>query len=232
MRLGERGTFMSLVSRVRHSLAQQGLKRTTQTVASILADHWFDWRYGTDTVQEVQLDELDVPKPEIGALDYQASRTLYFQRLLQRVAAPPGSVFVDLGAGKCRTLLIAAQHGYRKAVGVEFSEDLCVTARRNVEIFRRKAALPTELRVVNADATQYPLEHNENVLYVTAFSERPLRRILDNVAASMKRAPRDLTFIAHNPFCPQVIESHAAFAKVEQFIFGSTTALIFKARAV
>jgi len=222
---------MSVLSRVSHSLAQQGLKRTTQTVASILADHWFDRRYGTDTVQEVHLDELAVPKPEVGALDYQASRTLYFQRLLQRVAAPPGSVFVDLGAGKCRTLLIAAQHGYRKAVGVEFSEELCVTARRNVEIFRRKTGVSTDLQVVNADATRYPLQHDENVLYVTAFSEQPLRRILDNVVDSLKQAPRELTLIAHNPYCPHVIEGYGAFAKMEQFVFGSTIALIFKARA-
>lgn len=219
---------MRLLNKVRHSVSQHGPARTAQTAMSVFADHWFDWCYGTDTIGIAHLEDLRVPQAKLGAVDYQPSRTLYFRRLLKRAAAPPGSVFVDLGAGKCRTLLIAAQHGYRRAVGVEFSEELCTTARQNIQIFRRKTALPTQFQVIRADVTEYRIGNEDNVLYISAFAEPTLRRILNNVVISVTRAPRRLTLISHNPYCPGIIESYAGFTKIAHFVFGSESATLFE----
>jgi SAM-dependent methyltransferase len=221
---------MNLLKRTWNSLLQQGPKRTCQTALSIIGDYWFDWRYGVETVKEVFLADLDVPKPQEGALDYQPSRTRYFRRLLKRVNAPAGSVFVDLGAGKGRTLLLAAQHGYRRVVGVEFSQELCEAARRNIQDFGRKEPVAAELRVVHADVAEYQIGDDENVLYVSAFARETLQRVLNNITQSLARAPREVKLIYHNPYCPEVIAEHGGFVEIEKFVYGSNTAVIYVTR--
>lgn len=221
---------MNVVKRSWMSLVQQGPARTMQTVVSIVGDHWFDWRYGTDTVREVALDELGIAKRDEGALDYQASRTRYFHKLLERIDAQPGSVFVDLGAGKGRTVMLAAEHGYRRAVGVEFSAALCEAGRRNIAQFRKRRPVTTEMVMVQADAAEYPIGDDENVFYVTAFGTPTLSRVLDNIVASIRRAPRTIKLAYHNPYSPEVIESHPAFVKLDAFVYGSATALLFTNR--
>jgi SAM-dependent methyltransferase len=226
----DEGIIMNLLKRSWNSLVDQGPTRTCQTVLSVFGDYWFDWRYGLSTVQEVLLTDLDVPRREEGAVDYQASRTRYFHRLLKRVNAPRGSVFVDLGAGKGRTLLIAAQHGYRRAVGVEFSGELCEAARRNIDTFRRKEAVSAELRVVHADVSEYAISDDENVIYVSAFACETMQRVLRNLTQSLARAPREMKLIYHNPYCPQAIAEHGGFLEIDKFVYGSNTALIYVSR--
>jgi SAM-dependent methyltransferase len=218
---------MSVTKRAWNSLRDQGVRRTGQTLLAIMGDYWFDWRYGLDTVREVRLEELNVPKPSAGALDYQASRTRYFRRLLQRIEIKPDSTFVDLGAGKGRTLVLASERGFRSVVGVEFSPELCSIARRNVEAYTRWRAATTAFDVVNMDATRYEFRDDQDVLYVTAFATESLRSILDNVARSLERAPRELTLIYHNPHVRDLIDSYPAFRRTDEFAYGSETAFIY-----
>jgi 2-polyprenyl-3-methyl-5-hydroxy-6-metoxy-1,4-benzoquinol methylase len=49
----------------------------------------------------------------------------------------PRATFIDIGCGKGRVLLMAAEHGFRKIIGIDFAADLCLTARGNVEQYRR-----------------------------------------------------------------------------------------------
>lgn len=49
----------------------------------------------------------------------------------------PRATFIDIGCGEGRVLLMAAEHGFRKIIGIDLAADLCLTARGNVERYRR-----------------------------------------------------------------------------------------------
>lgn len=245
---------MSTVQQLVNSLKHRGVKRTVQTVISVLGDRWFDWRYGTETSKEVALAALHVVdhassatvihplhtlhreqihRPgtgPMGRLDYQPARTRFFHNLLRHLDLPAGSVFVDLGAGKGRTLLMAAQHGFQRAVGVDFSEDLCEVARRNVTIFRTRTQVKTAIEVVNADVAQYSIRDDENVFFVSPFGGAVLQRVLDNITNSVVRAPRKVWFIYYNPYSPQIIDEHPTFTLADRYAYGGGEAIVYSNR--
>lgn len=244
---------MNLMERLIDSVKTRGGKRTVQSILSVLGDRWFDWRYGTETSREVALAELDVPcyglsenivaEPvvrtgrdqhvyapgagPVGRLDYQPARMPFFHRLLRRIQFPPGSVFVDLGAGKGRTLLMAAQHGFRRAIGVEFSAELCEVAERNIRIFRRRIQPKLEMKMVRADVAEYGIGDDENVFFISPFGGDLLRRVLDNIHTSLVRAPRKVWLIYYNPYSPHIIDQHGAFAAIDRYAYGGGEAIIY-----
>jgi hypothetical protein len=125
------------------------------------------------------------------------------------VRAEPPEVLVDLGAGKGRVLVMAARVPFARIVGVERSADLAAAARRNVDRARRRgASQPVE--VVTADAATYEIPDDATVVYFASpFSGHVLEAVLDNVHASLVRAPRPLRIVSHgydaaNPFERQI----------------------------
>ena len=66
--------------------------------------------------------------------------------------------FVDLGCGKGRVVLVAAQYPFQSAIGVDLSTSLTDTASRNVSTFPASARKCGDIRILNIDATKvdYP----------------------------------------------------------------------------
>jgi hypothetical protein len=51
-----------------------------------------------------------------------------------------GYTFIDMGSGKGRMLLLAAEPPFRRIIGVEFASDLDALARSNVKTYRNPKA--------------------------------------------------------------------------------------------
>ena len=68
-------------------------------------------------------------------------------------------LFVDLGCGKGRGLLLAKELGFGKIVGVEFSPSLAKIARRNVTRYK-------QISVVQGDASKYIFPPEPIVIYM------------------------------------------------------------------
>jgi trans-aconitate methyltransferase len=66
---------------------------------------------------------------------YKATRARYFRKLMKRVHLPRDGVFVDVGCGKGRILLLAVEHGLNRVVGIEISPTLCKIAEKNIAGF-------------------------------------------------------------------------------------------------
>jgi Histone methylation protein DOT1 len=113
-----------------------------QTAVAVIEDQAFDWRYGVDTRGIRPLEDLAIDSRHVAhGVHYAPTRVRYFRAILRALPIPRDSVFVDLGAGKGRMLLLAAQSGcFRKVVGVEFSAELCRTAEQNIRHFQRHCA--------------------------------------------------------------------------------------------
>jgi SAM-dependent methyltransferase len=98
-------------------------------------DRIFDETQGVDTAGYIELTALrtiDVAAKPFGA-HYLPSPVAFVRKLLRGLNIRYESyVFVDLGSGKGRVLLLAAELPFKEIIGVEFSPELHAIARSNI----------------------------------------------------------------------------------------------------
>src|SRR5690349_10766861 len=87
-----------------------------------------DWRdaaldrtYGIETCELVQKPQGAGEHPDHGYL-YEPIQLAVFRRIMAALAIDPHNyTFVDYGSGKGRALVLAAEYGFRRVVGVEYA---------------------------------------------------------------------------------------------------------------
>src|SRR5437870_12063396 len=122
---------MNAITWALNSVRGRGVVQTMKVAASVVADLSFDWHHGTSTIRWVDAEDFGaVGHNLLYSEHYRATKARPFWKLLRSLDLPRSRGFLDLGAGKGRVLLIAAEYGFRKIVGVEFSPRLCEYARR------------------------------------------------------------------------------------------------------
>lgn len=94
----------------------------------------FDNEFDLDTEESIVLDSLDFEHPsKFDAVDYEATPIQIVRRLIRQAKLDPkSSTFIDLGCGKGRVLIAAAQAGFANLIGVEFAKDVAETAQKNL----------------------------------------------------------------------------------------------------
>jgi hypothetical protein len=178
----------------------------------------FDRRHGVSTDGEIEVEDSDITGPSRPhAIKYQATH----ERVLQDVlAALPIShedyVFVDLGSGKGRVLLAAAQHPFARVVGVELSPAYCEAARHNIST-ALTAPRCTDVEVLCGDVCDYALPAEKLVLYLFNPFEVPvLQRVLDRIARSLVHRPRDVLIAYCNPIAGRDLLEKAGFERLSE----------------
>ncbi len=210
---------MHLIERLYKKLRQEGMIETLKSAVRILADYLFDLKYGTDTMDWVAVDSFETNSGhKANATRYQASKARPLLQLLRKLALPKDGVFVDLGCGKGRVLLIAAQLGFRKVVGIEFCAQLSRQARENVELFLKKYPASSPLEVIEADVTGYEFRDDENIFFLyNPFDSIVLGQVLDNISKSALKAPRDIWLVYNNPVHHELVLSNMLFAQFRRY---------------
>jgi hypothetical protein len=94
------------------SVKRRGLAATCKVAMSAAMDMGFDLVYGTDTIRWVHLKTLNIESAQQGNARYRRYQIRPLRRLMNKLDLPKDGVFVDLGSGKGRVLLIAAQFGF------------------------------------------------------------------------------------------------------------------------
>jgi SAM-dependent methyltransferase len=147
---------------------------------------------------------------------YYPSGWRYLKRILRRREVGPGDVFVDVGCGKGRVLLQAARWPFKRVVGVEIDSELSATARANIEHHRRRLRCE-DVEVITADAAEYAFEDDVTVVYMYfPFGGETFRTVLDNLIASIDRAPREVRLIYALPALADVVRETGRFTLVRE----------------
>jgi SAM-dependent methyltransferase len=195
------------------SVRRRGLVTTWKIAASALEDSLFDRRFGTETGGVVDSDRLESTLANrTHAVRYKPTKARPFVRLLSRLDLPAGCTFVDVGSGKGKVLLLAAQHPFRRVIGLEFSPSICAQARKNIGLFRRTTSLKAPIEIFEGDATQYSMAGDENVFFLyNPFDAVVLSQFLDNVRRSLLDHPRPMWFIYSVPLHAAVMEQSRLF---------------------
>jgi SAM-dependent methyltransferase len=139
------------------------------------------------------LDELGIEGPD--RFEYRPSPWRELKHVLPPSEVGPDDVFVDLGCGMGRAVLLAARYPMKRAIGVELSEELCKIARENVEKTRGKHAAKA-VEIVQADVLEYQLPDDVTIVYLyNPFTGDIFQSALDGIFASLDRNPRRLRII-------------------------------------
>lgn len=168
-----------------------------------------DRKYGCETGGRIPLDRLEIDSRNVKeGVQYEPVSELYFRRMLGAVRIPPDTyVFVDLGSGKGRALVMATEYPFKRFVGIDFSPELQEIARQNLARFRARtgSAQTFELHVGDAASFEFPPEPIALHLF-NPFGEPVLRQVLDQLDASLREAPRDVLVFYKNPLHRRVFE--------------------------
>jgi SAM-dependent methyltransferase len=220
-----------MLERFRDSFMNGGVKGILYKTYVLGFDYWFDIRYGTDTNNRLNLENLTVPsKNRRRGRPYQATRAVPLKRLFRliRPVLPPGSVLLDLGCGKGRVMMVASEFPFREIRGLEFARELCNIGRKNCEIYKKANRIDIELSIIESDAADYMIRPDENVFFFyNSFDEKILNKVLANIGRSLDRAPRKALFIFYNPHLSHVMEKRGRFAKLLDFRFYEYRFLVY-----
>ena len=109
-------------------------------------------------------------------------------------------VFIDLGSGKGRAVLLASEFPFKRAIGVEFAEDIHSLAVRNFARFKSDRQKCYTLESHCADAGEYSYPDDKLVVFIfNAFKKSLLKRVLDNLEASYRKNPRKIFLVFLHP---------------------------------
>ncbi len=134
-------------------------------------------------------------------LRYEPTPADVFHEMIANIPFDPREfVFVDLGSGKGKVLMLAAHYPFRRVVGVELWEDLHHIALENLDSFRQCLGCAAEVTSIRMDAASYPLPEEPLVLYFfNPFPEAVLTRVVANLRESLARAPRRVYVLFYGP---------------------------------
>src|SRR5262249_51117181 len=109
--------------------------------------------------------------------------------------------FIDLGSGKGRVLLLAAEYEFKKVIGVEFAEELHRIASDNVAAWERQRGRRGNIHTVCMDAAEFPIPATPVVVFFySPFRGSVMDSVLDNLRTSLAINPRRIVMIyyGHN----------------------------------
>ncbi len=173
----------------------------------------FDARFGTDTtspfIERHREDRAYFYVPAVASVISHALSTLPLER--------NKFVFVDLGSGKGRALLVASEFPYARIVGVELSDHLHRIAEQNVKRFTPSSQQCVNFELQCMNAADYAFGNEPVVLFLfDPFGRAVLERVVANLEASLSSTPREAYVLYVCPQFEDVLQRSSALTKLKE----------------
>jgi SAM-dependent methyltransferase len=163
---------------------------------------WFDVTRGVRTAGTAFLKDLTILSDASDSKLYMPVRP---RRARQALRALPirdyaEYTFIDMGSGKGRMLLLAAECPFRRILGIEFAAELHRQAVENIAACRGIWLRCRQIESVAMDAADFRFPDDNLVLYFfNPFGCATMRRVLEELRTSLKRLPRDVLLVTIFP---------------------------------
>jgi SAM-dependent methyltransferase len=177
-------------------------------------DGW-DRAMGTDTSGFVMQVGLGIDRSARGhAHEYMATLPRTFEAMVESLPIDPCDfTFIDIGAGKGRTLLLAAARGFRRVIGVEISPRLCQVAIENVRNGRIDEELRERIEVHCRDALTFEFPPGPLVIYFFhAFDAEVFAVVMRRLREAMTKESRPVFFAYLRPEHDPMLRDGGVFA--------------------
>lgn len=230
-RFGTFGLLPLAIRRVRYRFTRIRSRRSTAHADGGPA---FDEKFGVETCRWAPLSELPLDSNSRQLCnDYQPVKPSALATTLRRLALDTSRyTFIDYGCGKGRALLLAAEHGFDRIVGVEFSAELCDVARQNITQYRNASRSSAAITVECADVRMFDLPPGDCVLYFyNPFQTEIFERVLDKVKSAIEAQEREILIIYHNPQCRKVLDNADFLRKIGGDVWSEDWYLIYRCKS-
>lgn len=152
-----------------------------------------EWRkereLGIQTFGALAPDELSIEADsKFGGHLYQPSSSIIFERALSKLSFDfSDKTLLDIGSGKGRVLVLAAEAGFKKVIGIEYAAELNDIAHTNIERVRDRFP-NTEFVLQEGDALSFDIPEEVDVIYLfNPFDEETVSRLMSRVKPSFDR---------------------------------------------
>lgn len=182
----------------------------------------FDRKYGTDTSLIVSVGALDIPDEKLDVTNrYEAVMVEVFGEILEGLPKDVENfTFIDIGAGKGRSLLLASHLPFKEIIGVEISQMLHEIAVKNIGIYKDGGQKCTKMRSVCSDATTYQLPPGPLVLYLNnPFPQQVMTPVLAGIEKALEAEPRRMAVVYQRPLCRQLWDGSKHFRLIKDSRF-------------
>jgi SAM-dependent methyltransferase len=185
------------------------LQMTASRARGFIGEHVLDRRQGIETSRPVDLDELGLTAGK--HIGYVPSGWRNLPSALRHVPHGDHDVFLDLGSGKGRIVIQAAQRRFKRVIGVELSPELNQIAKENLEASRAKLVCD-HVELIETDIAEFHVPDDVTVVY----AYNPVRGELFEAAmnallASYDRNPRPLHLLYRYPREHHQLEASGRF---------------------
>jgi SAM-dependent methyltransferase len=138
-------------------------------------------------------------------------------RELHPLASIERTVFLDVGAGKGRAMLVASEYPFLRVEGVELNPKLVDIAHRNISLWEstQQSTMLAPLVLHEDDATRLPLPQEPLLAHLFhPFEDRLLRRFLRHVEKDLTVHPRPFDLFYVNAEHDSMLDKHPAFHRL------------------
>lgn len=174
----------------------------------------FDWEYRVDTTAAT----VGWRNRFIGLLhsSYQPIEEDFFRGLLTALDTDfQDFTFIDIGSGKGRALLLAAEYPFRRVVGVELLPELNAVARENIARFQSPRRQCSAVESVCGDATLFEFPNEPLVVYFFhPLLETGFSKVIANLQRSLQNSPRPVKVVYANPIFDEVVKNVTELEKI------------------
>jgi SAM-dependent methyltransferase len=182
--------------------------RNIRTLVISAQGYWFDLSRGVKTSGYATLGSLTLTGREKSGFDYLPTRPARAREALRNLPIKDLSdyAFIDLGCGRGRVLLVAAEFPFHCIVGVEFAVELHSQALQNIARCRSVRRRCERIQAINADVVDYRFPPQNLVVYLfNPFGPDVLEKVMSNLRASLDERPRHLVLVMVMPESAGVI---------------------------
>jgi SAM-dependent methyltransferase len=146
--------------------------------------------------------------------------TLFREMFASLIRASPKTdfrefTFIDIGSGKGRALLMAADVPFRRIVGIELLPELDRLAKQNISKYKSDSQQCFEIDCLLGDACEFTFPPEPTVLYLfNPLPESGLVKMISNLEHSLREHPRPVFVLYHNPLLEHVLTRSAVFQRI------------------
>jgi SAM-dependent methyltransferase len=146
---------------------------------------------------------------------YQPTEPALFREMMDQLKIDFSRfTFIDLGSGKGRTLLMASEYPFRRIMGVELLPELHRAAQDNLENYKSEFQKCFHMEAICADVRDFEFPREPTVLYLfNPLPEAGLEKVIRRLEQSLRRDPRQVYIIYHNPLLERLLVGNSSLKK-------------------
>jgi len=211
--------FLSTAKRLISTLWEFVRESTPSRRRQRYGDVDYDWDFRVDTTgatvgwRDRLLGHFHSP--------YQPTEPSLFREMIEGLAQASPKIdfreftFIDIGSGKGRALLMAADYPFRRIVGIELLPELHRVAKGNIDKYKSDSQQCFAIDCILGDAGEFAFPPEPTVLYLfNPLPESGLATMISNLERSLREHPRPMFVLYHNPLLQQVLTRSAAFKRI------------------